>query len=99
MRVRSLLIITALLSSLLAAVVVYLVLTVPNDVQAAAPLKQARKEMAAGHNDQARQSLAKIVQQYPRTDAAAAATDPPLPIGDHERQPQPKTTAPLRQRR
>ena len=63
MRIRNILIITALMSSLLAAVVVYLVLTVPNDLQAATLLKQARKEIAAGHNDEARQSLAKIVQQ------------------------------------
>ena len=97
MRVRSLLIITALLSSLLAAVVVYLVLTVPNDVQAAALLKQARKEISAGHNDQARQSLAKIVQQYPRTDAAAAATVALATLGDQERQQQQKTIASLRQ--
>ena len=97
MRVRSLLVITALLSSLLAAVVVYLVLTVPNDVQAATLLRQARKEMAAGHNDQARQSLAKIVQQYPRTDAAAAATVALATLGDQERQQQQKTIASLRQ--
>jgi len=74
MRVRNILIITAILSSALAAVVVYLVLTVPNDLQASTLLKQAHKEIAAGENDKARQSLAKIVQQYPRTDAAAAAT-------------------------
>src|SRR5438309_1068883 len=42
MRVRNILIITAILSSALAAVVVYLVLTVPNDVQAAALLQHLR---------------------------------------------------------
>ncbi len=92
-----LLVITAILSSALGAVVVYLVLTVPNDVQASALLKQARKEMAAGHNDQARQSLAKIVQQYPRTDAAAAATVALATLGDQERQQLQKTIASLRQ--
>lgn len=74
MRARSLLIITALLSSFLGAVAVYLVLTVPNDVQASVLLKQARSDIAAGNNERARQALAKVVQQYPRTDAAAAAT-------------------------
>jgi len=92
-----LLVITAILSSALAAVVVYLVLTVPNDVQASALLKQARKEMAAGQNAQARQSLAKIVQQYPRTDAAAAATVALATIGDQERQQLQKTIVSLRQ--
>jgi predicted negative regulator of RcsB-dependent stress response len=97
MRIRNILIITALMSSVLAAVVVYLVLTVPNDLQAATLLKQARKEIAAGHNDEARQSLAKIVQQYPRTDAAAAATVALATLGDQERQQQQKTIASLRQ--
>lgn len=97
MRVRSLLVITAILSSVLAAVVVYLVLTVPNDVQAAALLKQARKEIAAGRNDSARRSLAKIVQQYPRTDAAAAATVALATLGDAERQQLQKAIASLRQ--
>jgi hypothetical protein len=72
-RIRPLLILTALLSSLLGAVVAYLVLTVPNDVQAGTLLKQARAELQRGDGDRARQSLARVVQQYPRTDAAAAA--------------------------
>ena len=97
MRARSLLVITAILSSLLAAVVVYLVLTVPNDVQAATLLRQARKEIAAGQNDKARQSLSKIVQQYPRTDAAAAATVALATLGDQERQQLQKTIVTLRQ--
>jgi len=97
MRARSLLVITALLSSVLAAVVVYLVLTVPNDVQAATLLKEARKEIAAGQNDKARQSLSKIVQQYPRTDAAAAATVALATIADQERQQLQKTIVTLRQ--
>jgi len=97
MRVRNILIITAILSSALAAVVVYLVLTVPNDVQASALLKQARKEMAAGQNGEARQSLAKIVQQYPRTDAAAAATVALVTMADQERQQLQKTVTTLRQ--
>ena len=74
MRVRPLLVVTAILSSILGAVVAYLVLTVPNDVEAAALMRQARKDMTAGRDDAASASLAKIVQQYPRTDAAAAAT-------------------------
>ena len=74
MKVRTLLVGTAIASSILGAVVAYLVLTVPNDLQADALLKAARKEIRAGENDRARRSLSLIVQEYPRTDAAAAAT-------------------------
>jgi hypothetical protein len=84
-RARSLLILTAIVSSLLGAVVVWLVLTVPNDLQAGAMLRAARKDVAAGHNDKARQELSRIIQQYPRTDAAAAATVALATIADSER--------------
>ena len=85
MRARSLLILTAIVSSLLGAVVAWLVLTVPNDLQAGAMMKIARKDVAAGHNDKARQELSRIIQQYPRTDAAAAATVALATIADSER--------------
>lgn len=68
------------------AVVVYLVLTVPNDIQAGALLRSARQDIAAGRNDRARDELSHIVQQYPRTDAAAAATVALASIEVHERQ-------------
>jgi capsule polysaccharide export protein KpsE/RkpR len=84
-RARSLLIPTAIVSSLLGAVVAWLVLTVPNDVQAGAMMKAARKDVAAGHNDKARHQLSRIIQQYPRTDAAAAATVALASIADNER--------------
>ena len=85
MRVRTVIIVTALLSSILGAVVGYLVLTVPNDLQAGALMRTARKQIAAGENENARQSLSKIVQQYPRTDAAAAATVALSSLEDNER--------------
>jgi hypothetical protein len=84
-RVRTLLVGTALLSAALGAVVVYLVLTVPNDTQAAALMKTAKQQMATGDNDKARQSLSRIVQQYPRTDAAASATVALVTLADNER--------------
>jgi thioredoxin-like negative regulator of GroEL len=74
MAYRRLLIATAILSSLLGALVVWLALTVPRDLASDALLKQARRQLDAGQREKARQSLAVIVQQYPRTDAAAAAT-------------------------
>src|SRR6266540_3585785 len=54
----------AVLSTIVGAVVAYLVLTVPNDLQAAALMKTARRQIAAGDNDHARESLSRIVQQY-----------------------------------
>ena len=86
MRVRSILIGTAIVSAVLGAIVAYLVLTVPNDLQADALLKSARREIAAGQNDRARRALSSIIQQYPRTDAAAAATVALLSLADSERQ-------------
>ena len=86
MRVRTLLITTALLSSILGAVAGYFVLTIPNDVQADAMLKQARQSIARGDNERGRDALTKIVQQYPRTNAAAAATAALVTIADEERQ-------------
>ena len=85
MRVRTVLIVTAILSSILGAVIAYLVLTVPNDLQAAALMRSARKQIAGGDNERARQSLSRIVQQYPRTDAAAAATVALASLADSER--------------
>ena len=85
MKVRTLLFGTAIVSAFLGAVVAYLILTVPNDLEAAALLRTARKQIAAGENDRARQSLSRIVQQYPRTDAAAAAVVALSSIADNER--------------
>jgi hypothetical protein len=86
MRIRTTLILTAIVSSILGAVVVYLVLSVPNDLRADALLKQARKDLTAGQTAAAATSLKKIVQQYPRTDAAAAATVALVSIADSEHQ-------------
>lgn len=86
MRVRTLLVATGVVSALLGGVIVYLVMTVPNDVQAAALLKKAKQQIAAGNDDRARESLSRIVQQYPRTDAAASATVALVALADQERQ-------------
>jgi len=85
-RVRSFLVVTAILSAIIGGVVVYLVLTVPNDVQAAALMKTAKQQIAKGDNDHARESLSRIVQQYPRTDAAAAATVALASLNDNDQQ-------------
>jgi hypothetical protein len=85
MRVRGVLILTGIVSSILGALVVYLVLSVPNDLRADALLKQARQDITDKDTDKARQTLLKIVQQYPRTDAAAAATAAVLALDKKER--------------
>ena len=85
MRARGALILTGIVSSILGALVVYLVLSVPNDLRADALLKQARQDITDGNADKARQSLLEIVQQYPRTDAAAAATAAVLSLDKKER--------------
>ena len=85
MRVRALLWLTAIVASIVGGVAVYVALTVPNDLRADALLKQAKREMAAGQNAEARATLAKVVQQYPRTDGAAAATVALVTLGQQER--------------
>src|SRR5688572_3112551 len=85
MRVRGVLILTGIVSSILGALVVYLVLSVPNDLRADALLKQARQSISDNDTNKARQTLLQIVQQYPRTDAAAAATAAVLALDKKER--------------
>jgi hypothetical protein len=86
MKVRILLTLTAIVSSILGATVVYLVLSVPNDLRADAMLKEARKQIEAGQDDEARASLSRIMQQYPRTDASAAATVALVTLGQRDRE-------------
>jgi TolA-binding protein len=86
MKIRALLTLTAIVSSILGAIAVYLVLSVPNDLRADALLKEARKDVTDGNQERARESLSKIVQQYPRTDAAAAATLALISLGQRERE-------------
>ncbi len=85
MRVRGFLALTGIVSALLGALVVYLMLSVPNDLRADGLLKEARQNITDGQNEKARASLLKIVQQYPRTDAAAAATAALVSLGQKER--------------
>lgn len=85
MKFRAVLTLTGIVSSILGALVVYLMLSVPNDLRADTLLKDARGEIAKGNDDKARASLTKIVQQYPRTDAAAAATVALLSLAQKDR--------------
>ena len=85
MRVRAFFALTGIVSAILGALVVYLMLSVPNDLRADGLLKEARQNITDGQNAKARASLLKIVQQYPRTDAAAAATAALVSLGQKER--------------
>ena len=96
MRVRPLLYLTAFVAAILGATVAYLILSVPNDLRADALLKQARRELTDGDHDQARESLSKIVLQYPRTDAAAAATVALVSLSTKERDDLARAVALLR---
>lgn len=73
-RFRLLLALTGLTSAVVAGGAVYLAMSVPNDLRADSLLSQARNDITAGKHDAARGTLMKVIQQYPRTDAAAAAT-------------------------
>ena len=96
MKVRTLLWLTGIVSSILGAVIVYLVLSVPNDLRADAMLKEARKDITAGKTDDARNELTKIVQQYPRTDAAAAATVALVSLANKEHEDLARSVSALR---
>ncbi|HYH08056.1 MAG TPA: hypothetical protein VEK11_13450 [Thermoanaerobaculia bacterium] len=96
MKVRAVLTLTGIVSAILGALVVYLVLSVPNDLRADSLLKDARKDITDGNNVKARQSLTKIVQQYPRTDAAAAATVALVSLAQKERDDLARAVAVLR---
>jgi len=97
MKIRTLLTLTGIVSSILGACVVYLILSVPNDLRADALLRQAREDMAGGRNVEARQSLLQIVQQFPRTDAAAAATAALMSVAQKERDDLARAIGALRQ--
>jgi hypothetical protein len=86
MRIRPLLIMTGIVSAILGAIVVYFVLSVPNDLRADSILKEARQDLEAKKNADARKKLVTVVQQYPRTDAAAAATVALVTLADSEQQ-------------
>jgi hypothetical protein len=96
MKARPLLIATAILSSIVGGVVVYLLLSVPNDLRADALLTDARREIKEGRPLKAREALTKVIQQYPRTDAAAAATIALVALADQDREAVAQSIALLR---
>lgn len=96
MKVRSLLVVTAFASAILGGIAAYLVLTVPNDLDANGLLREARRDLESGKKEEARAALARIVEQYPRTDAAAAAIVALTRIADGDRKRLEREIAALR---
>jgi len=86
MKVRTILVLTAVVSAILGSIVAYLVLSVPNDLKAGSLLKAAREQIADGKNTEAHDTLTTIIQQYPRTDAAAAAMVALVKLDEQERE-------------
>jgi len=70
---RLLLLLLALILVALGAASAWFALSIPNDIQAEKLLRTARQDLKDGRREAARKSLSSLVQQYPRTNAAAAA--------------------------
>src|SRR5687767_10091822 len=83
---RGSLLLTAFLFLILGVAAGYLFLSIPRDVRAEALLKQARQALQEKKSDEARQTFERVVKEYPRTDAAGAATYALFRILDQERQ-------------
>lgn len=71
---RAVFILTTVLSLIVGGAIVYLFMSIPNDLQAENLLTQARADLQKKDRDAAREKLTTIVRDYPRTDAAAAAS-------------------------
>ena len=67
------------------AVVAWVGLSVPRDVSAQSILREARDAIRAGDVDVARAKLQQVIKDYPRTDAAAAASYALFRLDDQER--------------
>jgi len=70
---RVLLLLLAVVLLAVGAAGAWFALSIPNDIQAEKLLRTAREDLRNGRREEARKSLSDLVQQYPRTNAAAAA--------------------------
>lgn len=70
---RVLLLLLAAILLAIGAASAWFALSIPNDIQAEKLLREARQDLKDGKREAARKSLSTLVQQYPRTNAAAAA--------------------------
>lgn len=73
-RRKALLLAIFIVAFALGGLATYVALTVPNDVKAEGLLREARDHIRKQETANARGKLQRIVMEYPRTDAAAAAS-------------------------
>lgn len=67
------------------ALVAWVALSVPRDVSAQGVLREARDALRAGEVETARTKLQQVIKDYPRTDAAAAASYALFRLDDQDR--------------
>lgn len=67
------------------AALAWVALSVPRDISAQGVLKEARDALRAGEIDAARARFQQVIKDYPRTDAAAAASYALFRLYDQER--------------
>lgn len=67
------------------AVLAWVALSVPRDVSAQGVLREARDALRAGEVETARAKLQQVIKDYPRTDAAGAASYALFRLYDQER--------------
>lgn len=70
---KTVLVLIALVLIAMGSATTWLALSVPNDIRAESLLRKARTDLNRNARGEARESLRAVVEQYPRTDAAATA--------------------------
>ncbi|HVT45687.1 MAG TPA: hypothetical protein VMT00_15010 [Thermoanaerobaculia bacterium] len=86
MRLRRILsILSAVILLIIGSAAGYFAISIPNDLRAEALLKEARSSLENDQRDEARDSLVRIVHEFPRTDAAATASHTLFRMADQDR--------------
>ena len=82
---RAALLSIVLLALAAGAALAWVALSVPRDVSAQGVLREARDALRAGEVETARAKLQQVIKDYPRTDAAAAASYALFRLDDQDR--------------
>lgn len=94
---RTTLVLASLLLLTIGAAAAWVALTVPRDVQAQSILRDARTLLRQGNPTEARGKFLEVLENYPRTDAAAAAAFALFRIEQRERAALEKRVAAIEQ--
>jgi hypothetical protein len=78
-------VLTALILIAAGGVISWLLFSIPNDLRAETALRAARDELSKGNREAARSNLHRVVEQYPRTDAASTAVNILFTMADQDR--------------